>query len=58
MVCGSSNSVCQTRRVLLNKTREIQKMTSKKRNNYLDSDELDQEMARYVDTGEISERLG
>lgn len=33
-------------------------MTSKKRNNYLDSDELDQEMARYVETGEISERLG
>ena len=33
-------------------------MTSKKRNNYLDADELDQEMARYVDTGVISERLG
>ena len=33
-------------------------MTSKRKSNYLDSEELDQEMARYVDTGEISERLG
>ena len=33
-------------------------MESRKNKNYIDSDELDQEMESYSTTGEISERLG
>ena len=34
------------------------KMKPKTSKNYIDSNELDQEMLKYIDTGVISERLG